>query len=284
MKPGPGRSSFGTGLSPTVYGRRMNKPSCTRSSRLFRRRAAGDRGASHIPPKPLPVMPRALMLSLLLSSFLPAPDSLYGQDDQAYEVLEAASERYLGLESLCYHFDQVIEVTLLRRTVSSEGTICHEQPDLFSMRFSDPEGDLVIIDGEFLWIFYPSNDDEQVMRSSAGGGGGGFNFYNNILEDPRGRFTAVYEGREPMGEGTSHKITLTPKGPSGVQSVGFRTAVIWSDVDNLLITAVEIHDTNESIKRLRFSDIRMDIEIPDEVFRFVPPEGARVMTDPRARR
>ena len=250
MTGGPGRFSFGTGLSPTVYGRRMNEPS------------------------------RILITPLLLVSLVGAPQALRGQDSQAYRVLYAASDRYYGLETLCAHFQQVIEVTLLRQSRSGEGTVCQQRPDRFSMRFSDPEGDRVVVDGEFAWTFYPSLDDMQVMRFSAAGAGGGFNFYENFLEDPRGRFEAVHEGREPMGEGLSHKITLKPRKTDGLGSASFRSAVVWFDVDSYLITAVDIHDTNETIRRIRLTDIRVDIEIPDEVFRFVPPEGARVMTPP----
>ncbi len=249
----PGQFPLGTGLSPTVYGRRMNEPS------------------------------RIMIIPLLLVSLVSTTRSLHGQDSQAYRVLYTANERYYGVETLCAHFHQVVEVTLLRQTRSSEGTVCLRQPDRFSMRFADPEGDLVVVDGEFAWTFYPSLDDMQVMRFSAEGGGG-FNFYENLLADPRGRFEAVHEGREPMGEGLSHKITLKPRETEGLRPADFRSAVVWFDVDSYLITAVDIHDTNETIRRLRFSDIRVDIEIPDEIFRFVPPEGARVMTPPEGAR
>ena len=160
--------------------------------------------------------------------------------------------------------------------------ICQQRPNRFSMRFSEPAGDLVVVDGESLWTFYPSMDALQVMRFSPGDYGGGFNLYAQFLDDPIGRFEAVHEGSEAVGDGTSHKITLTPRGgASGVRAAGFRSAIVWFDVDRFLITAVEIHETNESIRRLRFSQIRPDVEIPDEVFRFEPPEGARVISDPR---
>ncbi len=152
------------------------------------------------------------------------------------------------------------------------------------MRFSDPEGDLVVVDGEFAWTFYPSLDDMQVMRVSAQGAGGGFNFFENFLEDPRGRFEAVHEGQEPMGEGMSHRITLKPRESAGLRSADFRSAVVWFDVDTYLITALDIHETNESIRRLRLTDIRVNIRLSDEEFRFVPPEGARVMTPPEGAR
>ena len=227
------------------------------------------------------LMRRAHLFSLLMALFLPALRPLEGQDGQAYRVLYAASDRYYELESLCAHFQQTIEVTLLRQTRTGEGTICQRRPDRFSMRFNDPEGDLVVVDGTFLWTFYPSVDQKQVMRFSAEVAGGGFNFYKNFLEDPRGRFEAAHEGREPMGDGTSHKITLTPREVDGVSSENFRSAVVWFDVDSYLITAVDIHETNESVRRVRLTDIRADIEIPEEVFRFVAPEGARVMTPPQ---
>lgn len=261
----PGRFPLGTGPSPTVYGRRMKTPFPIRFS--------------FAPMLGVLVWP-ARVFPLLLASLFSTTPLLHGQDGQAYRVLYAASERYYSLETLCAHFEQQVELTLLRYTVVSEGTVCQRQPDRFSMRFSDPDGDLVVVDGEFLWTFYPSQDDRQVMRFSAAGGAGGFNLYQTFLEDPRGRFEAVHEGREPMGDGLSHKIVLTPRETDDLRPPDFRSAVVWFDVERYLITAVDIHDTNESIRRLRFSDIRVDIEIPDQVFRFVPPEGARVLATP----
>ena len=245
----------------------MNHQSRTRSSRLFFRLRSAR-----------------LFLPLLLVSVVSTTRPLNGQDSQAYRVLYAASDRYYGLENLCAHFEQVIEVTLLRQSRSGEGTVCQQRPDQFSMSFSDPDGDRVVVDGEFAWTFYPSLDDRQVMRFSLAGAGGGFNFYENFLEDPRGRFEAVHEGRERMGEGLSHKITLKPRQTEGLRPAGFRSAIVWFDVDSYLITALDIHDTNETIRRVRLTDIRVDVEIPDAVFRFVPPEGARVMTPPEGGR
>ena len=287
MMGSPGRFPLGTGLSPTVYGRRMNQPIPTRSRRHLSCRATARGGVFHSLPKLRAPRTRsdrvqiAAVLPLLLASLLAAPYSAHGQDVQAYRVLYEASERYYGLETLCAHFEQEIELTLLRQTVPSEGTVCQQRPNRFSMRMSDPEGDLVVVDGEFAWTFYPSQDTRQVMQFSAGGDGGGFNFYESFLDNPRGRFEAVHQGQEPMGDGTSHKIALTPRGgASGVRSVGFRSAIVWVDVDSFLITALEYQDTNESTRRIRLTDIQVDIEISDEVFRFVPPEGARVIRDP----
>ena len=83
-----------------------------------------------------------------------------------------------------------------------------------------------------------------------------------------------------MGDGLSHKIALKPRETGGLRSVDFRSAVVWLDVDSDLITGLEIHDTNESIRRIRLTDIRVGIEIPDDVFRFELPEDVRLFSPP----
>ena len=245
---------------PNGYGRRMTEPRLP--PRLHR--PARCRHRMHI------ILPVLLVGVIVCAA---APVGLPAQDERAYQVLEAAAERYWGLETLCARFHQEIEVTLLGETRSGRGTICQRQPSEFSMRFSDPEGDLVVVDGEFLWTFYPSMDAKQVLRFAAKGAEGRFNFFKNLLEDPRGRFDATYQGIEEMDGRPSHKLTLTPR-----ESAGFRSAVVWIDGESDLITGVDVHDANESIRRVRLTDIRVDVEVSDDEFRFVPPPGARVMT------
>lgn len=193
--------------------------------------------------------------------------------ERAHDILDAAAERYWSIETLCARFDQVIEITLLQESHASRGTICQRQPDRFAMRFADPEGDVVVVDGEFLWAFYPSLDPKQVLRFRAGGAEGRFNFYKNFFDHPRERFEATYEGREELPGGLSHRISLTPRQPTD-----FRSAVIWIHVESGLITGVDVHDANESIRRIRLTEIRVDPDVPDEEFRFTPPDGVTVVS------
>ena len=202
-----------------------------------------------------------------------SPSALAAQHERAYEVLESAEERYEALTTLCARFHQQVEVTLLAETRTGWGRLCLRRSTEFSMRFSDPEGDLVVVDGQFLWTYSPSMDPTQVMRFSAVGAEGRFNFYKNLLENPRGRFLAVHDGLEEVDGVRAHKLLLTPK-----KETGFRRVIVWIDSERRLIIGVDIHDVNESIRRVRLTDIGVDIDVPDEEFRFVPPPGARVMS------
>ena len=102
------------------------------------------RGLGHGP------LTTACLVAVLMAICTAIPARITAQDDRAYQVLEDASEHYQGIRTLCADFHQVIEVTLLRESRKGEGTICQLQPDKFSMRFKDPEGDVVIVDGVFL--------------------------------------------------------------------------------------------------------------------------------------
>ena len=195
-----------------------------------------------------------------------------GQDSQAYDVLEGASKNYAKVHTFCAQFHQVIEVTLLNQVRSGHGRMCQRPPNEFAMRFSEPLGDLIVVDGESVWTFYPSVDDQQVLMFSGLNSDDRFNFYKNLLTDPRTRFKAVYRGIEEIDSQRTHRIFMEPKEPQG-----FRSAIIWIDLDTQLIVNLEVLDFNESVRKIRLTDIRLNMELEDEEFRFVPPEGTRVI-------
>ncbi len=209
-------------------------------------------------------------MPVILSQVIAGTSS--GQDSQAYAVLEGASQNYAQVHTFCAQFHQVIEVTLLNQIRSGQGRMCQRPPNEFAMRFSEPAGDLIVADGESVWTFYPSVDDQQVLRFLGLNSDDRFNFYKNLLTDPRTRFKAVYQGIEEIDNQRSHRIFMEPKEPQG-----FRSAVVWIDLETELIINLEVLDSNESIRKIRLTDISLNMELEDEEFRFVPPEGTRVI-------
>ncbi|HSH44673.1 MAG TPA: outer membrane lipoprotein carrier protein LolA, partial [Longimicrobiales bacterium] len=77
-------------------------------------------------------------------------------------ILRGLAARYEDVRSLQADFQQVIDNPLLGRRTESAGTLYQRQPDLFLMRFSDPEGDVIVSDGDYFWVYYPSVDPKQV--------------------------------------------------------------------------------------------------------------------------
>ncbi len=189
--------------------------------------------------------------------------------------MEEAARQYREVHSLCADFEQVIQVRLLGRTVESAGRVCQRRPNLFSMRFTDPEGDLVVSDGEHFWVYYPSLNEDQVMRYAAALSPGRYDFFREFLEDPGVKYGARSEGMEPVGDRECRIVTLTPLGPAA-----YRRAKLWIDSEAFLIRQLEVHQENGTVRTLTLSNLDLSPSLGDDTFTFEAPEGARVVTPP----
>ena len=208
--------------------------------------------------------------TLLLAAALTAPAS--AQTPDPLEVLTWAARRFSNVDALCASFRQELEVPLLNQLTRSRGELCQQQPNLFSMRFHDPEGDVVVVDGEYLWVYYPSMDPRQVIQTDLGGHRGGFDFQSEFLDRPGEKYAPVYERGEDVEGHACHVLTLTPLTPSAYQS-----ATVWIDEVNGLIRKTEIREENGSVRRVTLSDLDL-APVPEAgLFSFTPPPGAQVI-------
>lgn len=204
---------------------------------------------------------------------LPAPALAgAGQDVDPYVLLEEASERFASIETLCSDFHQVLDVPLLRERREGDGRLCQRRPDLFSMRFHDPSGDLVVVDGEHAWVYTPSRDPEQVLRAPMTAVGERLDFHGQFLESPRRKYDAVALGADTVAGVPAHRILLRPREPAR-----FREAVVWIGEDHFL-RQVEIREENGSVRTVTLTDFEVDLPVPEGTFSFTPPPGTRVVT------
>lgn len=211
-------------------------------------------------------------VSLALSGILLSPGGLRGQTPSALTLMEEAEARYREIPLFCAAFHQSLEVPLMGETHVSKGEICQAQPDLFSMRWSDPAGDAVVADGESFWVYYPSADPRQVLRFSMEVRPGGLDFQREFLEDPGGKYRLSYVGQESVSGRPAHVISARPREPAA-----FNEARLWLDRDRMLILQARIGMENGSVRTITLSDIDLDPPPDPGRFRFTPPPGAQVI-------
>ncbi len=210
-------------------------------------------------------MPRLILLATLVCA-----QSTAAQEPS--HPLEQAAARYREVRAICADFEQVIEVRLLRgRAIESAGRVCQRRPNLFSMRFTDPDGDMVISDGDDFWVYYPSIDEEQVMRHPVSDSPGREDFFREFLEDPGAKYEAATGGVEAVDGRDCRVVALTPLTPAG-----YRAARLWVDVESHVIRRLEIHEENK-VRTVTLRDVDLDPDIQPGTFVFEVPEGARVL-------
>jgi outer membrane lipoprotein carrier protein len=193
--------------------------------------------------------------------------------DSAARILGSAAERYRTTRSLQADFTMRLENTLLRSTIESAGVLYQERPDRLALRFTKPDGDVILSDGQYFWVYYPSVDAQQVMRSAASAGGSsGVDLQAQFLGDPTTRFRYTLEGAESVGGRAAWRLLLVPR-----ERAGYRSLRVWLDQRDHLARRFEIHEDNGSVRRFELSNVRINPSLPDRVFRFQPPAGARVI-------
>ncbi len=196
-----------------------------------------------------------------------------GQTSSTNAILTRAAEAYAAVRTLRADFEQSTENPVLRRTTTSRGTIFQARPDRFLMRFSQPEGDRIVADGQYIWVYYPSIDAQQVIRMRAGAGGaGGVDLQAQFLGDPTTRFDATHQGVESVGGRAADVLVLTPRSAGN-----FRTLKVWVDQRDHLVRRFEITEHNGVIRRFLLRNLTPGADVEDSLFRFTPPEGAHVV-------
>jgi outer membrane lipoprotein carrier protein len=186
-------------------------------------------------------------------------------------ILRATARTYERVRSMQAEFEQQMRNPLLGQTTRSSGTLYQRQPDRFLMQFSDPEGDVIVSDGEYFWLYYPSVDARQVIRTPRGPQG--LDLHAQFIGDPVRRFEATSHGREAVRGRDAHVLTLVPREP-----MGYRTLKVWIDAEDHLVRRFELTEENGNVRQFELRDVVVNPSLPDRLFQFTPPAGAQVIT------
>lgn len=214
----------------------------------------------------------ALGLVLLGVAWGAAPAAAQSSE-RGIEIIRDAADRYRGVEALCADFTQDLVVPLLGDERTGVGRICQARPNRFAMRFTEPDGDRIVIDGEWVWIYYPSMDEKQVMRTPVDEQRGGHDFHREFLDDPEAKYEVTYEGKETVDGHDTHRLHLVPLRPAGYES-----AVLWIDRGTPALRRIRVEEENGTVRTVTLANIDFDSDPDGEWFTFTPPEGAQIIS------
>jgi outer membrane lipoprotein-sorting protein len=216
----------------------------------------------------------AWVAGLVLSTVGMGPQSALAQAVEPLSLLEATAAHYERVTSFCADFTQHLSVPLLGDERTGTGQMCRAHPNRFAMRFSDPEGDLVVVDGEWVWLYYPSLDPKQVIRFAVADGAGAYDVYKEFLEDPATKYDVTYEAVDEVSGRPTHRLRLVPRARSS-----YKAAVIWIDQREPVLRQIRIEDENDTVRTITLGRVDLaPIPLDDDWFTFTPPPGALVIS------
>jgi outer membrane lipoprotein carrier protein len=234
--------------------------------------AAEAGGSSAAPPAdPAPAGPAANPTAGAGAPAAVQPAPAGAQASEARQILERVERAYADVRSLEADFIQDLRVPLLSSDQQSRGKLFQRQPNRLLMRFTDPAGDVVVADGQHLWMYYPSVDRVQVMRTSLAQNGVSLDFQREFIHNANERYSSTLAGEETVDGRATHVLDLSPRTASPYRSVR-----IWVDKATHIVRRFEIAEQNDTVRRIELRNIRRNVTLDDALFRFTVPEGAQV--------
>jgi outer membrane lipoprotein carrier protein len=215
----------------------------------------------------------AAAAALLLGVTAPRPAAAQAAD--AGTILDRAVEKFGHVSTLRAEFRQVVHDPMLGATDTSWGEFLQQRPGKFALRWRRPAGDLIVADGQVMWVYLPSSVPNQVVKTTLSGRPGeSADLVAEFLDQPRQRFAVTYVRADSVGGRAADVLSLVPRQQG---TLPYRRVLIWVDREDTLVHRVEISEGSGAVRRISFDRMRVNVPLPASSFRFRPPAGARIV-------
>jgi len=213
---------------------------------------------------------RIWMPILAAGALIASPAEAQGN---AKEVVARAARAYADLSSLSADFEQRIEDSLIG-TFDSRGNLVQAGQNRLAMRFNDPAGDAIVIDGRQVWVYTPSTAPGQVIRMPLPSGPVyGFNVLSWILDKPAERYRMRYLRADRVAGRVVDVVELVPI----TAELPFSRALVWLDREDHLPRRLEITERRGGTRTITLSRVRTNETIAPKTFAFDVPRGVRIV-------
>ncbi len=211
---------------------------------------------------------RLLLAALVLAG---SADHAAAQDPAV--IASRASRAYRTLTSFRADFHQVIEDRMIG-TQESRGELIQSGEVKLVMRFSDPRGDAIVIDGTHVWIYTPSTTPGQVIRAPVSHDPVyGPNVLARLLDRPAERYELAHVGTETIDGAVTDAVEFVPNTADPL----VRRATVWIDRREGLPRRLEFMEIGGVRRTLHLSRIRTNLPLARDTFVFQVPSGVRVI-------
>jgi outer membrane lipoprotein carrier protein len=207
--------------------------------------------------------------AVLLGLVAVLPGRLTGQTPA--ETLDRAARTYQALTSFSADFWQVIDDPMMGN-YRSRGRLVQAGDGRLSLRFTEPSGELIVLDGRHVWMYLPSTEPGQVRKIPMSSLPDYFN-PRSLLDQPGRRFEAKSVRRDQLNGRAADVVLLAPRDPN----LPFSEVVLWVDREDGLPRRLQFKERSGATRTFTFADVRTNQPIPDRTFTFELPSGVRVV-------
>jgi len=192
-------------------------------------------------------------------------------DDALKQALGRLQSRYETTRTLTADFRQSVESPTLASPLESRGTLAFEKPNRMRWDYAAPEPQLVVGDGETLWIYQP--EEKQVIKApfaEAFQARTPISFLGGL-----GRVERDFQASLERDEPARWVLHLVPRKDAGI---GALTLVVRKA--DAAVEEARVTDPLGTTTRIAFANERRNVPLDAALFRFTPPPGVDVVRPP----
>jgi outer membrane lipoprotein carrier protein len=216
----------------------------------------------------------SLILLLAAGDAAPAPASAQAKlvrlDLPA--VVARVQSRYDQAKDFQAHFTQNYSRSVVGRVTVSAGQVRFKKPGRMRWDYDKPEARMFLSNGQFLWLYEPSEKQafKQDLQTSQLPAALAFLLGKGRIAD---EFEVAWSSDARFGRPDDYRLSLRPKQPQAT----YKSIVFVVDAGDFSVRESVLVDQQGNVNHFVFSDLRINAKVSDEVFRWSPPAGVRVV-------
>jgi outer membrane lipoprotein carrier protein len=199
----------------------------------------------------------------------PIQPSASGESDPVLaKVLDGVEDRYL-ITGFSARFVQISTIKAMDISDTATGKLFVKPPGKMRWVYESPDPQIIVSDGENLWIYRP--DDNQVMTGKSPsffGDGRGAGFLSDIGMIRKKFKISLEKAEDP----DVYMLKLIPD----KNSLEIASIFLYVDKPHFNLVRITTYNAYDDETRVDFFDIEFDQSPNEELFKFVIPEGVDI--------
>jgi outer membrane lipoprotein carrier protein len=171
------------------------------------------------------------------------------------------------------HFDQQVMDRQGKVVERASGTFAFSRPGKFRWTYARPTSQVLVGDGSKLWIYDPDLNQVTVKRIDAA-----VSSTPAALLAGKEDIAALFTLRDAGSAGGLEWVEAAPKS----KDTGFERVRLG--LKGRTLAAMELYDQLGGHTALEFSELKANVPLAADTFRFTPPKGADILEDAPASR
>jgi outer membrane lipoprotein carrier protein len=213
-----------------------------------------------------------ILICALLAAIVPRA-SLAAQELDA--IVRKVQERYDATRDFTADVTQEMTIVSLGKTTTAHGTVAFKRPGKMRWDLSQGEQQVIVADGETLWLYQPS--EKQVLKApfdAAFRATTPISFLTGVGKIAQD-FEVSVDPEDDKRSAEMHLLLVPRRDSSGVGKLRLTVAR-----DSGEIRGAEIRDPFGNVSRLHFEHMQRNVGLKDDQFAFQVPPGVDVISAP----